>query len=212
MRSVSGRLTQGLAGVLLATAIFPATVLAEDAAPRYTYIGAGYERGRSKCAIEPKNTKLEGYTAEASVGIFDFLHLTGAYYDGETTGTPEGFAGKPDGTCYELGAGLSYTFAPGADLVLRGYWVHVDIDVDGASVDDDGFEPELLVRYAVSDRAEIQVGMAYYDIGDENNTEIRTYLVYNVLPWLAIRAGGSVFDEDTSLSAGIRAYFGGNLF
>jgi len=212
MRSVSGRLTHGLAGVLLATAIFPATVFADEAAPRYTYLGAGYEWGRSKCAIEPVDTKLDGYTVEGSLGVFNFLHLIGAYYDGETTGEAAGLGDKGDGTCYELGAGLSYNFAPGADVVLRGYWVSVDLDVGGFSVDDDGFEPELLVRYAVSDRAEVQVGMAYYDVGDVDNTEIRAFLVYNVLPWLAIRAGGTVFDDDSSIVAGVRAYFGGNLF
>lgn len=33
-----------------------------------------------------------------------------------------------------------------------------------------------------------------------------------VLPWLAIRVGVSVFDDDSSFNAGVRAYFGGNLF
>lgn len=210
MSAVARRLAPGLAGILAAAFLSPAALADEAAGPRYTYFGAGYEWGDSKCAIEPDDTSLNGYAVEGSVGILKSLHLIGAYYDGESNGPPAGFDQKFDGSCYEIGAGLSYNFAPGADIVLRGYWVRVDID--DTDIDEDGFEPELAVRYAISDKAEVQVGMAYYDVGDFDNTEIRAALVYNLLPWLALRAGGSVFDDDTSLFAGLRAYFGGNLF
>lgn len=211
MIAVLRRRAPRLAVVLAAGVLGPAAVLAADeAGPRYTYFGAGYEWGDSKCTFEPADTSLSGYTVEGSVGVLDFLHLVGAYYDGETNGPPVGVGQKLDGQCLELGAGLSYRFAPGADVVLRGYWVKGEID--DAGIDEDGFEPELLVRYAVSDKTEIQVGMAYYDLGDYDNSEIRAAVVYNILPWLAVRAGGTVFDDDSSLFAGVRAYFGGNLF
>jgi hypothetical protein len=117
--------------------------------------------------------------------------------------------------CYELGAGLSYSFAHGADVVLRGNYVKVESD--DVSGDADGFEPQLLVRYMMSDKAEIEVGMTYFDIDDDegdsvSNTEIRVGIAYHVLPWLALRAGGSVFDDDSAFNAGVRAYFGSNLF
>lgn len=211
MRSVSRRLVHGLAAVLAVGTFVSTTALAADGpAPRYTYFGAGYEWADSKCAYEPQGTRLTGYTVEGSVGVLDFAHLIGAYYDGETKGHPTGLAQKVDGSCLELGAGLSYALAPGADMVLRGYWVRVDFG-DAGGFDEDGFEPELLVRYAVSDKVEIQAGMNYYDVGDLDSTEVRLALVYNVAPRLAVRVGGSVFDSDSSLSAGVRAYFGSNL-
>lgn len=230
MTALSRRFTKSLRACLCAVPVLaPAAALAEGGpAPRYTYLGAGYEAGDSRCGIEPGGTGLSGFTAEGSLGLFRFLHLVGNFYDGETDGRPEegilddSDRGGPsvDGQCYELGLGVNWNFAPGADLVLRGYWVNVETDDPWGvvEVDADGFEPELLVRYAISDKVEINAGLAYYDIEDSdldvdvNNTEVRVGLVYNVLPWLAVRAGGSVFDTDTSFNAGVRAYFGGNLF
>ncbi len=202
--SLTARRFAGLPGGLIVSALLlPAAAVADgEPVPRYTYLGAGYEWADAKCAIEPETEGVSGYTAEGSLGIFDFLHLTGAYFDGETDGE------NLDVTCYELGAGLSYRFAQGSDIILRGYWVRQELE----DVDDDGFEPELLVRHMLSDRADIQVGVAHYDIDDETNTEVRTSIVYNIRPWIAVRAGGVLFDEDTSFFAGIRLNLGGNIF
>jgi hypothetical protein len=210
MKAFWGHCFKGIAVALALSMAGPAVVLAQESSdtPRYTYLGAGYDEGDSKCGIEPPDEGLNGFTAEASVGIFDFLHVLGSYYDGETDET------NLDGECYEVGLGFTYSLATGTDLVLRGYWVEVDTDDFG---DADGFEPELLVRHMISDRAEINVGAAYYDMEDDanndfDNTEVRIALVYDILPWLAVRAGGSVFDDDKAFNAGVRAYFGSSLF
>lgn len=203
MSSSARRFARGVSGIVAGALLLPAAVLAQDApTPRYTYFGAGYESADSKCAIERQIEGVEGYTVEGSLGIFRFLHLTGAYFDGDTDGS------SLDVTCYELGAGLSYRAATGTDIVLRAHYVNAELDND----DEDGFKPELLVRHMISDRTEVEAGIAYYDVGSENNTEVRASLVYNVLPWLAVRAGGSVFDNDSSFFAGIRVYLGDHLF
>ncbi len=194
------RTAGGLIGSIL---LLSAAALADDVpVPRYTYAGAGYEWADAKCAIQPDPEGISGYTAEGSLGIVDFLHLTGAYFDGDTD------SDDLDVTCYELGAGLSYRFAGSSDVILRGHWVHQEIDDE----DDDGFAPELAVRHMLSDRAEIQVGVMRYDIGDDTNTEVRASIVYDLTPWVAVRAGGVVFDTDTSLFAGVRFILGDNLF
>jgi hypothetical protein len=186
-----------LCGLLL-----PAASQADEPVPRYTYLGGGYEWGDAKCGIEPETEGTSGYTVEGSVGVLDFLHLVGAWYDGETDGE------DLDVSCYEVGAGLSYGLREGTDVVLRGYWVRAELDDE----DDDGFEPELVIRHMASEKAEIQVGMTYYDIGDDESTEVRASIVYNLTPAIALRAGGSVFDTDSSVFAGVRVYLGGNLF
>lgn len=230
MTACPGRFATSVGGCLCAIAMLaPAVAWADDGpAPRYTYVGAGYEWGDSRCGVEPSETGLSGLTAEASVGLFRFLHLFGSFYDGETDGRPgegvvdpgDGDGPSVDGQCYELGAGVSWRFAPGADLVLRGSWVNVDVDDPWGDLDADadGFAPELLVSYAVSEKFELDLGMKYYDIEDSDadvdvdNSEIRIGLTYHLMPWLALRAGGSIFDTDTSFNAGVRAYFGDNLF
>ena len=221
MSSYSRRRAQSLAGLFATFVLSPAAALAaEGPGPSYTYLGAGYEWGDSRCAVEPSSGGLSGYTAEGSIGILKFLHLTGTYYDGDgdfNVLDEEGDSAKENFNvkCYELGAGLSYTFAPGADVVLRGNYVKVDSD--DASGSADGFEPQLLVRYMMSEKAEIEVGMMYFDMSPDHgdsfsNTEVRVAVDYRVLPWLAVRVGGSVFDDDSAINAGVRAYFGSNLF
>jgi hypothetical protein len=218
MSSCSTRFAGSLAG-LFAACILPAAAFAGDApAPHYTYVGAAYEWPDSKCAYEPDGTSLQGYTVEGSVGVFKWGHLLASYFDGETGGRPDQAKdvisdpnASVDGKCYEVGGGLNYTFAPGADVVLRGYWV--DVDIDDLDISETGFEPELGVRYAFSEQAEVDVSLAYYDLNDDlNKTQLRVNLFYNVLPWLAVRIGGNVFNSDSSLVLGVRANFGGNLF
>lgn len=205
-----------------------AAALAEEGpTPRYTYFGAGYQSADSICAISPSeqtgldfaptdssnNEGIDGYTAEGSLGLFSLgpiksVHLIGAYFDGDTDSTNVNIK------CVELGAGIAYNFAPGADVVLRGYWV--DADSDDVSGTADGFEPELQVRYMVSEKAELDLGLAYYDMdhdGDDfDSTEVRIALIYDVLPWLGVRVGGVIFDDEAAFQAGIRGTFGGNLF
>lgn len=228
MSAFWGQLFRTVAGLAAIGMVGPATVLAEDApAPRYTYFGAGYESADTKCAVSPSsqsgsglaptdssnNEGMSGYTAEGSVGLFSLgalnsVHLIGAYFDGDTDNS------NVDIKCVELGAGVSYNFTPGADIVLRGYWVHADSDNFSGSAD--GFEPELQLRFAASDRAEINVGLAYYDMekdsADFDSTETRIALIYNVKPWLGLRIGGVIFDDEAAFQAGVRGYFGGNLF
>lgn len=220
MLSYPRRRAVGLAGLFATSLLLSAAAAAEGQGPRYTYLGAGYEWGDSRCAVQPTDGGVTGYAVEGSVGLLDWLHLTGTYYDGDFDQKYENDDGdilktSIDLKCYEIGGGLSYTFAPGADVVLRGHYVKVDSD--DVSAEADGFEPQLLVRYMISDKTEIEVGMNYFDMnpdeGDSfSNTEVRIGLTYSVLPWLAIRAGGSVFDDDAAINAGVRAYFGGNLF
>lgn len=212
MNRIARRLAAGLAAFSAGATLLPPAVLADDVpVPRYTYIGAAYDWTDSKCAIEPKfvnsasqsdTESIDGVRVEGSLGLLDFLHLTGSYFDGESEATDR------DVTCYELGAGLSYRFATSSDIVLRGSWVNAELDDD----DEDGFKPELLVRHMATDKVEVHVGFAYYDVGDANNSEVQAGIVYNVLPWLAVQAGGSVFDDDSSFSAGVRGYFAGNIF
>jgi len=203
----SGR-AKGLAGLVLVAVLGPVAAFAQSpASPRYTYLGAGWDGGDSRCAVEPGDEGVSGFTAEGSIGLFDAVHLLGTAYSGETDGS------NVDVTCYEVGAGVTWGLTESADVVLRGYYVSVDTDVGDA----DGFEPELLVRYAISDRVEVDLGMAYYDMSpdegeDFDDTEVRLGVVYNVLPWLAVRAGGTIFDDDSTFNLGVRAYLGGNLF
>jgi hypothetical protein len=226
MSSFAKHQASGLAGLLAVSTLCSTVTLADEArAPRYTYLGAGYEWGESRCAIEPPDGGLSGYAVEGSVGLLRFLHLVGAYYDGDFDARIDGGEGvglvktNIDLKCYELGAGVSYNFAPGADIIARANYVKVESD-DFAG-DGDGLEPQLLVRYMVSDKAEVELGVNYFDIdldddvgiGDSvSNTELRLSLDYAVLPWLAVRVGASVFDDDSAVNAGFRAYFGGNLF
>ena len=216
MNRSSRRLPKSLA-FLAAALLLPGHILADEApGPRYTYLGAGYEWQDSKCGVTTQQ-RIEGYNVEASLGLFDFLHVLGEYSDGDTDfdDARTGAQKELDFKCYKIGAGLSYGITDSVDIVLRGYYVDVELDNPRASGtrDEDGFEPELLARIMASEKTEVYVGMTYTDLGDDlTDTQVRLGLVHNLTPLIALRFGGTGFDDDTGFDAGIRIYLGDSIF
>jgi hypothetical protein len=203
--------------VLIAASLIPTFAAAEESAqgPRYTYLGAGYEWTDTKCAIEPEQ-RIEGYTIEGSLGLFDFLHILGEYSDGDSDfDDPDtGISKERDFKCYRAGLGLNFGLTETVDIVGRAYYVDAEIDARRTSrtLDDDGYELEGLFRIMASETTEVHVGLAYTDLSDTDDNEVRIGLVHNVTPMVALRLGGVIFDDDTGINVGIRVYFGDSLF
>lgn len=207
--------TKGL-GVMFAALLLPSLGSAQAAqGPRYTYLGVSYEWTDAKCAVKPEDERIEGYNIAGSVGVFDFLHILGEYSDGDTDYTdPVTSASKErDFECWRLGLGANYGLNDTVDLVGRVYWV--DAEIDGrqttATLDDDGYEVEGLVRIMASEKTEVHVGYSYTELSDIDDRQIRVGLVYSVTPMVALRFGGVVFDDDSGVDIGLRAYFGDSL-
>jgi len=198
--------------ICLASA-FPKAVAQDRPAPRYTYLGAGYEWTDVKYAVKSPEDSIDGYKIEAGLAVLDWLHLYGEYFDGDFS------FNNSDATGFHAGIGFNFAFAGSWDIVARA--ALVDTEVEGTSpnganflLDDDGYAFEGLLRGMVSDRTEINVGYLYTDLDESgnSNSDVTVGINFDVTDYATLKARGIVFGNDTGVELGVRFYVGDSLF
>lgn len=208
-RAGAGRIA---AALIIGSTALPAA--AQDAPdPRYTYLGAGYEWTDVKYAIKSPADSFDGYKLEGSLGILDWLHLYGEYFDGDFDFQ------NSDATGFHAGVGFNFNFAGSWDIVGRAAFV--DVEVEGLnpngtnfSLDDDGYALEGMLRGMVSDRTEINFGYIYTDLDESgnSNSDVTVGINFDVTNFATLKARGIVFGNDTGLEFGVRFYVGDSIF
>ena len=206
-----------VAALPLVTGNWFATALADG--PQYTYLDAGYQWVDVNNAVRVDGGQHEGIKLNASLGLTEFgpvgLHLFGEYFDGDLNGANDG-CGDRDSQSYVVGIGTHYKLTESTHIVANLGYVDVDGDVvtDGdtcakSSVSDDGYEVEGLIRSALSEQVEIEVGYRYTDLSDSDIDNRDTFigLGYLVNDQLTLRVRGIVFDDDTGIELGVRYHF-----
>jgi opacity protein-like surface antigen len=194
----------GAACLPLLTGIWTSASAAEG--PRYSYFGAAYQWSDVNYAIKQEGGQHEGVHLDGSLGVFDSgdfgLQLIAEYFDGDFTG----FGPDQDSTSYGAGIGISYSVTDAVDLVARGQFINAELD----SIDDDGYSVEGAVLGQIAENVELEVGYRYSDLKDSDisNNDVILSLGYQVYDWLTLRGSGVVFDDDTGIELGVRAYFG----
>ena len=221
----------------LALAVFTIAALSSAPAtatgPSYTYIGASYEWTDSKYGVNPNGDPrynhgtLEGVNIDASIGILNWLHLTGQYFTGDCKGCGIGTANNQpvtfdtDFSGYEVGLGINLSLDKiglndRTDFVLRANVLSAELDGAQNSglvkLDDDGWSAEGQIRSQISAKAEVMVGYSYQDLSSVKNRDAIVGLAYRVWDGLTLTADANVFDDDTGFSLGVRWYFGDLLF
>lgn len=223
--------TAGMALAALAVSI-PVTSVARADGPGYTYVGISYEWTDVKYGVNPKsdarynNGKIEGENIDLSIGILPWLHVRGqafGYADGTcnncNTG-PSNSTFDADIEGYKVGLGVNLGLdliglSENVDLVVRGNFIDVELsklNIATATVSDDGWSGEIMFRGKISDRADVQIGYEYQDVGDVKNRDVTVGLNYRVFDGLSLLARGLMFDSETGLELGIRWQFGDLLF
>ncbi len=212
------------------------TILSTSAAwadgPEYTYIGVSYEWTDIKYGVSPKvddrfnNSTLQGENIDLSLGILSWLHVKGQAF-GYLNGTcdkcntkPDGSTGEADMEGYKIGMGANLGLdriglSEMVDFVLRGNFIHTKLSSLGSSpssISDDGWSVEGIIRGQISDRADIQVGYEYEDIGSINNDDVTIGLNYRVYKELSVLGRGIIFDNETGFELGLRWQFGQRVF
>lgn len=203
---------------LAAAALLPLAAQGDEG-PRYSYLDASYQWADVNYAVRADGSKHEGFRFDGSVALSDWLHVFGDYYTGDFN-TPEAIDPNADDvqfrnvdldfTGYSLGLGVSYPIASRVDLVGRLSFINAELE----DIDDSGYRVQGMIRGMVNDRAEVQLGYSYTDIGGDSDIQSRDItlgLVYNVTGQLAVRASGIVFDNDSGLEFGVRYNFGDGL-
>ena len=209
---------------LTAAALLPVAAWADG--PGYTYVGVTYEWTDVKFGVDPSNDSdfnngdFEGINFEASLGILSWLHIAGEYFDGDCNdcGTINDNPTDLDYSGYQVGLGYNQSLGfiadswADTDFILRANYVDVELD----NVDDDGYSVMAQIRSQVSERAEVQIGYQYQDLGDSinkvENRDLTVGLLYRVWDGIALSARAIVFDDDTGFDLGFRWYFGNLIF
>ena len=180
---------------------------------RYTYLGAGYEWTDVKYAVKAPEDSIDGYKIEGSLGILDWLHVYGEYFDGDFS------FNNSDATGFHAGVGFNFGIVGPWDLVARAAIVDVEIEGIGPTgssflLDDDGYTLEGMLRGMVSDRTEINVGYVYTDLDESGNgnRDVTIGLNFDVTDYATLKARGIVFGSDTGVELGVRFYIGDSIF
>jgi hypothetical protein len=201
--------------LVLASLLLPAAAWADG--PRYTYVGASYEWTDSKFGVDPSDDanfndgSIAGVSIEGSLGILSWLHIAGEYFTGDCVdcaSTGAGGTSDVDFDGYQAGIGFNYAINDKVDIILRGYYVDVDLsDIIG-----DGWASEVEFRSQFSDRVELQAGFAYQDLDTVQNSDFNVGLLYQVWDGVSLTARGTVAASDVGFDLGVRWYFGDLLF
>jgi hypothetical protein len=94
---------------------------------------------------------------------------------------------------------------------VRGNFIDTELsnlNIASATISDDGWSGEIMFRGSVSDRADVQIGYEYQDVGNVKNRDVTVGLNYKVFDGLSILARGLMFDSETGLELGLRWQFG----
>jgi len=222
----------GMTALALVVAILSTSTAWADG-PEYTYVGVSYEWTDIKYGVSPKvddrfnNSTLQGENLDLSLGILSWLHVKGQAF-GYLNGTcnkcntkPDGSTGEADMEGYKIGMGANIGLdriglSEMVDFVLRGNFIHTKLSSLGSSspssISDDGWSVEGIIRGQISDRADIQVGYEYEDIGPVNNDDVTIGLNYRVYKDLSVLGRGIIFDNETGFELGLRWQFGNRVF
>jgi opacity protein-like surface antigen len=205
-----------VAALPLVTGGWFATAAAEG--PHYTYFDGGYQWVDTNNAVRQDGAQHEGVKLNASLGLTDVgpvgLHLFAEFFDGDLSGGSDG-CGDRDSQSYVAGFGAHYKLTEATHIVANLGYVDVESDVvtgnncAKSSVSDDGYEVEGLIRSALSEQVEIEVGYRYTELNDSDidNRDAIIGLGYLVNDQLTLRVRGIVFDDDTGIELGVRYNF-----
>lgn len=186
------RMAQLLAPCLMLA--LPALAAAADE-PRYTYAELGYVN----TDYDDIDVDGDGFRIGGSYALHRNVHLVAGYED---VGLDRGF----DATAWNAGIGLNFPLRPGLDAVGRARYIDFELDTPGGGdPDEDGYGLEGLVRAMIGPQLELNGGVRYVDIEDDETSLVIGGL-YEVAKNFAISAELDFGDDVTTLFIGGRLY------
>ena len=179
---------------------------------------------------------LLAFSASASAEGFDYNYFQLSYgtidfddinVDGDGFGLAGSYAINPDWHVFAdyeaasldfdidattLGAGIGYhtELSPVVDLVASLSYQYVEFDAPAvSSIDDNGFGLGVGLRFAASDKFELNAGISYVDLSDSgDDTGFDVGGLYDFTDSFSLGIGGSWSDDVSSYALTGRFYFG----
>jgi len=187
-----------LGGALLANA-----AAASEQGPNYTFMEAGYAH------VEFDDFQADGdaLALQGSFALNDMFNLVGSYQDGSIDSD---FNVDVDVKTLELGGGMHFPLNPTVDLVTQLTWITTEIDAGSfGNVDDDGYGLGAGIRAMLTPRLELDGGIDYTDVANEDETAFSGKVMYHFTDMFAMTGGFTVGDNTTTYGVGLRANFRG---
>lgn len=172
--------------------VTPAVVQAASE-PRYTYGELGYVNAD----YDDVNEDGDGYVIDGSYQLTKQIHVVADYTDVDLD--------NGDASTLSVGAGLNLPLRPGFDVVARLRYIDAEVDRPGDN-DETGYGIEAGVRTMINPQLEINGGVRYTDVFD-NNTSLVIGGLYDVVSNFAVGGEFEYSDDYTALVLKARLYF-----
>jgi hypothetical protein len=192
--------------------IFLAAALAVPGVSRaaglsYSYVEGGYTQTETEA--EGVDLDGDGYRLGVSLAVSPTYHLVFAYSAAQLD--VENFNFEVDVDTIALGIGYNRPVNQRADLIGRILYVDQEIDAVGpflsAEGDENGLGFQMRLRGAVRPGLEVEGGIDYIDVGDDETTLVIEGR-YFLTDALALGAGLNFGDDTTSYGVTLRFNFG----
>ena len=165
----------------------------------YTYVSLGY----GTTELDGVDADGDGFGIDGSVAISDNFHLFAGYSNSS-------FDFDVDANTLAAGIGYNTSLTNVVDFVGRVSYQYVELDAPGLSgVDDNGIGLGVGLRYAASERLELDAGINYVDLSDSgDDTSFGLGGLYSFTDSFALGLSGDWGDDASTYSAVGRFYFG----
>jgi hypothetical protein len=182
-------------GLLVGASFLSGVCYAQDAGPKYTYIEGGYT------AIDIDDFDEDGdlWGVGGSLALTDMLFLSGGFASGDV--------GDVDLTQAFVGLGLNVALNDTTDFVAEAGVAYAEVEFGPFDEDDEGLGLSAGVRSMITPQFELNGGISYVDIADDDETALYAGAVYSFTDMFAGTLGVSFGDDATSYGIGVRLYF-----
>jgi hypothetical protein len=173
----------------------------------YSYLEGGY--GETEIDANGLDADGEGYRVTGSIAIGPAYHLIAEYSTADLELSNTNIDVNVD--TISVGFGYNRPINPRADVIGRFLYIESDVDLDspffGAEADDSGIGFQMRLRGAVTPRVEVEGGIDYVDLGDDE-TSLVVEGRYLLTKALALGAGIEFGDDTTTYGVALRYSFG----
>ncbi|HSD74404.1 MAG TPA: outer membrane beta-barrel protein [Steroidobacteraceae bacterium] len=180
--------------------------LSQAAGLSYSYVEGGYGETEIDNDVSADG---DGYRVAASLAIGPTYHVVAEYSTADLE--VDNFNIDASVDTISVGFGYNYPINPHADVIGRVLYVQSDFEVDSpffdVDSDDSGIGFQMRLRGEVMERAEIEGGIDYVDVGDADTTLVLEGR-YFLTQALALGAGIEIGDDTTSYGVTLRFNFG----
>jgi opacity protein-like surface antigen len=161
--------------------------------PRYTYGELGY----INADYDDISEDGDGFAIGGSYALTKDIHVVADYSDIDLD--------NGDASTLSFGIGVNFPLRPGLDAVGRARYIDAEVDRPGDN-DESGFGLEAGVRTMINSQLELNGGVRYTDVFDDN-TSIAIGALYDVVPNFALGGEFEYSDDYTALVLKARLYF-----